>query len=187
MKLNIRRELLSKINALTPSERENYSILIQNNLKKEMAEQTGVWVGYQALKDEPAINWQQAAPHITWAYPCLAENETSLCFKKAVSNYKRSHLGFSEPTDGENVALNEVSGVVMPALAFDHQGYRLGRGGGYYDRSFSQFKNKKIGVCFDLSLVPNLPNESHDVRCETIITEKQVYQVGSPKGEQKWN
>ena len=75
----------------------------------------------------------------------------------------------------------------MPAVAFDLQGYRLGRGGGYYDRSLSQFKNKKIGVCFDLALVANLPSESHDVRCETIITEKQVYQVGSPKGEQKWN
>ena len=189
MKLNVRRELLLKINTLASSARESYSISIQNKLKNEMAVQSGVWVGYQALSDEPAINFSQAAPHITWAYPYLSENdaEPGLSFKKSVLNYKRSHLGFAEPVDGENVSLNEVEGVVMPAVGFDLKGFRLGRGGGYYDRSFSQFKNKKIGVCFDLSFVASLPSESHDVRCETIITEKQVYQVGSAKGEQKWN
>ena len=55
-------------------------------------------------------------------------------------------------------------------MAFDHQGHRLGRGKGYYDRFLSQHPNiYKIGVCFDFQKRETIPAEDHDVRMEEII------------------
>ena len=85
------------------------------------------------------------------------------------------------------ISIQEISGFVIPALGYDSAGYRLGRGKGFYDRSVGNINNKKIGVCFQVSFFENLPVESHDLRCDKIITEKEVYQVSKAEGVQKWN
>ncbi len=67
--------------------------------------------------------------------------------------------------------------ILIPALAFDRDGNRLGQGGGYYDRYLADFPGAKIGIARDAWLVPTLPHEVHDVRVDMIITEKQNYKV----------
>jgi len=60
---------------------------------------------------------------------------------------------------------------IIPGLAFDQRGYRLGRGGGTYDRYLKESSCLKIGMCFKFQLVEKLPNEDHDVRMDKIICE----------------
>lgn len=186
MKSVIRSEILKRLNNLSVSDKAHMSLGIQNNLKKQLQHETGLWVGYQALPSEPQVNWSEVSTTISWAFP-VVESETVMSFKKAVSTFNKSGLGVQEPADGEAVQLSEVSGFVIPAVAFDKQGVRLGRGKGYYDRNLVNFSKKKIGVCFETSLCESLPAEQHDLKCETIITENQILKVNQSEGDQKWN
>ena len=61
-----------------------------------------------------------------------------------------------------------------PAIAFDRAGYRLGYGGGYYDRFFNAYSGSVIGVIFSDFIVPSLPHGRYDIKAGLIITEKGV-------------
>ena len=61
--------------------------------------------------------------------------------------------------------------IVVPGVAFDRQGNRLGRGKGYYDRFLCQHLNvKRIGICFDFQLVSEVPAEPFDIRMDEVIS-----------------
>lgn len=186
LKSVIRSEILKRLNNLSVSDKAQMSLGIQDNLKKQLHGETGLWVGYQAMASEPQVNWSAVSNNISWAFP-VVESETGMSFKKSSKHFNKSVLGVQEPVDGETVQLSEVSGFVVPAVAFDRQGVRLGRGKGYYDRNLKNFNKKKIGVCFELALCESLPAEQHDLRCETIITEIQILKVNESEGDQKWN
>jgi len=69
-----------------------------------------------------------------------------------------------------------ISHCLVPLLAFDSSGARLGRGGGFYDRFLEKFKGIKIGLAFDWQKVEGkLPTEAHDQRLDMVITEKEIY------------
>lgn len=60
--------------------------------------------------------------------------------------------------------------LVIPGLAFDRAGCRLGRGKGYYDRLLAGLRGVSCGVGFDEQLVPEVPVEAHDVKLNTVLT-----------------
>lgn len=187
MKSIIRTEVLSHLKRLSVEDKTEASLSIQNFLQFELKNETGVWAGYQSLSNEPAIDWQLAAPHLKWVFPvCVGE---VLEFRSSEAGFENSEFGIPTPVSGIQHGIQEISGFVIPALGYDLQGYRLGRGRGYYDRSLNQIKNKKIGVCFQVSFCESLPVESHDLCCDKVITEKQVYTINKVKtsqGDQKW-
>lgn len=83
-------------------------------------------------------------------------------------------FGLLEPA-GERLGpagLARAGVVLAPALAIDHQGVRLGRGAGYYDRSlpFRDPAAEMLGIVRDPEFVPSLPGEDHDVRMTSVIT-----------------
>jgi len=72
--------------------------------------------------------------------------------------------------------------VVVPGLAFDQNGQRLGRGAGYYDRLFSMpglERAVKIGVCWSMQIVHTVPTDLHDVKMDWICYERGVMKVSS--------
>lgn len=73
----------------------------------------------------------------------------------------------------------EIDLIIVPGLAFTRDGRRLGRGGGFYDRFLARLPTRttKIGVCFDLQMVGELPTEPHDERLDAVVTESGM--VGS--------
>lgn len=66
---------------------------------------------------------------------------------------------------------------VVPALAFDVQGFRLGYGKGYYDRFLSNFQGKSVGLCYDECLCEKLPSDEYDQKVNIIITDKKIYEL----------
>ena len=77
---------------------------------------------------------------------------------------KKQELGVWEPTGGPLVYPDEGSLMLVPGVAFDRQGFRLGRGGGYYDRYLARFPHlATIGVCHSWQLVERVPREAHDM------------------------
>ena len=65
--------------------------------------------------------------------------------------------------------------VIVPGVAFDKKGYRIGHGAGYYDRFLPKLSKKTatVSLAFDMQLIDKVPNEHHDIAVKYIITEKQ--------------
>lgn len=79
--------------------------------------------------------------------------------------------GIMEP-DGLPAFVSNVDLIVVPGVAFDYSGNRLGRGKGYYDRFLSQENScsvPKIGICFPCQLLECVPTNSHDIRMDDVI------------------
>lgn len=81
--------------------------------------------------------------------------------------------GILEPS-GAAVDPERVDMLIVPGLAFDRRGNRLGRGKGYYDRLLAGTSAVKVGVCFECQLFDGIPAESHDVRMDAVITENSL-------------
>lgn len=78
-----------------------------------------------------------------------------------------------EPDTGEAAPPPDL--VLVPGLAFDKTGLRLGRGGGYFDRWLAANPGvKTLGLCFACQLVKKIPVEAHDIRVDAVLTEKGI-------------
>ena len=79
-------------------------------------------------------------------------------------------FGINEPTGKTFNDYDKISLAVVPGMAFDSRGHRLGRGKGYYDRLLPLLKNAyKIGICFGFQFVPGVPADEHDIMMDEII------------------
>jgi len=81
---------------------------------------------------------------------------------------KKEFIRFVDP--------NTIDLILVPGVVFAEDGYRVGYGGGYYDRFLSNLDNEvmKIGLAFDLQIVDKVPTESFDIPVDIIITEKRI-------------
>lgn len=84
-----------------------------------------------------------------------------------------------EPQPIPGYDLSSIDLVIVPGVAFDRQGGRLGQGKGYYDRFLSKIKAARIGFCYgvQISELP-LPMEEHDAKMTFIVTDKEVISCG---------
>jgi 5-formyltetrahydrofolate cyclo-ligase len=85
-------------------------------------------------------------------------------------------FGIPEPDGTEKMPLlpSEMDFVVVPGVAFDAAGSRIGYGKGYYDRLLAGLNVPTAGLCFEEQLVEHIPCEPHDRRVTMIITEKRI-------------
>lgn len=65
--------------------------------------------------------------------------------------------------------MDKIDVILVPGVAFDAYGNRLGRGKGYYDKILKQTNAYKIGVCFDFQFIENVPTEVHDVKMDKVV------------------
>jgi 5-formyltetrahydrofolate cyclo-ligase len=87
-------------------------------------------------------------------------------------------LGIREPINGHIVSLIDCDGLIVfaPGVLFDRRGYRLGRGGGWYDRVLGGLKGHGVfvGLAYDCQIVEQLPTESWDQRVHFIISQSNL-------------
>jgi 5-formyltetrahydrofolate cyclo-ligase len=84
--------------------------------------------------------------------------------------------GVRPPRGGQLIVPETVDVVVVPGLAFDARGHRLGRGDGYYDRFLARLPQSTttIGLCFDHQIVDNVPVDETDRGVDLVVTERRV-------------
>ncbi len=96
--------------------------------------------------------------------------------------YDRSQLKYGafhiEEPVGDNVEdIDNIEMIVVPAVAYDRNGNRVGRGKGYYDRLLAGSRATKIGVGYDFQLVNDIDTEPHDIGVDIVITQSHVITV----------
>ncbi len=93
--------------------------------------------------------------------------------------YDRSRLALGafhieEPTGDDVHDISEIELIVVPAVAYDRRGNRVGRGKGYYDRMLGDTKAIKIGIAYDFQVFDEIESDPHDVPVDIIITDKGI-------------
>ena len=102
----------------------------------------------------------------------------------SLDNMSVDNWGIIEPKSvDKNKIGEEFDLILMPGLAFDKKGNRIGYGGGYYDKYLSQIKetSNKIVLAYDFQIVNNIENEPHDIKVNYIITNNEVIKIDEIK------
>lgn len=109
-------------------------------------------------------------------YPrCMGEGEMVFLKVDDPSQLIEGNFGIKEPSENAGIFAGGDSTVCfVPAIAYSEKGYRLGYGGGYYDRFLSDFKGTAVGIAFEECIAKALPTEDHDIKTDYIITESRV-------------
>lgn len=79
--------------------------------------------------------------------------------------------GILEPQEGVVVSPDRLDMILVPALAFDKEGFRLGWGAGYYDRYLDGYQGLTVGLCFSVCQTEKLPRDDHDLPVTVVLNE----------------
>ena len=92
---------------------------------------------------------------------------------------RRGAYGIDEPDSDETCSVADLDFILAPARAFDRQGNRLGRGGGYYDRFFAQPGQRATlcGAAFACQVLAHVPHDAHDLPVQIIVTETETLRL----------
>ncbi|MFW5839629.1 MAG: 5-formyltetrahydrofolate cyclo-ligase, partial [Planctomycetota bacterium] len=112
------------------------------------------------------------APRVDWQ---RREMDAVAC-ESIAEGLARGRYGLLEPAEGEIVAPEKIELILVPGLAFDRRGRRLGQGGGFYDRFLAQTGCRawRVGVAFSMQLAEQIPAEPHDQGLDLLITETET-------------
>lgn len=116
----------------------------------------------------------------TVAYPISDSKNINLHFHTVndSTDMREGAYGIMEPcTNAPEVCLSEKSLCVVPAIAIDKEGYRLGYGKGYYDKFLNSYKGKYLCTVYDDFICDFLPRFDTDIRIKTIVTDTGVVRI----------
>lgn len=165
------RELKNKY---TPEIRKAKSLPVWTQVEQEEHFQKArVVLAYWSMEDEVfthdfVCKW---AKEKTLLLPCVRGNELDIRYFDGRDKLCPGE-GFAipEPIGQLFTELDRIDVVLVPGVAFDASGNRLGRGKGYYDKILQQTKKAyKIGICFDFQLLNQVPVEDHDVVMDRVL------------------
>lgn len=104
----------------------------------------------------------------------LIQNE-KIVFKKWKKDdiLKQDQFGMLQPLQISETLIPQT--IIVPMIAFDERRFRIGYGGGFYDKFLENFKGLKIGLAFEMQKCKKIPEEKFDVKLDYIITENNIY------------
>lgn len=119
------------------------------------------------------------APQVSWEQHRLVPIEIRSLSSAEISI---GRMGVREPLHGVPTPIHEVDLAIVPGLAFDRAGNRLGRGRGFYDRflSRSDFHGVPCALAFHEQLVIELPHDPHDICMRMIVTDAEIIRSSEP-------
>jgi len=132
-----------------------------------LADELDVWPLLEKLLKTPAVC---ALP----AFNAATRRYSARRVKNLETDIFTGQFGVSEPLGscGE-IPLNQFDLALVPGMAFDSSGNRLGRGRGFYDRLLADVSGLKCGVGYDFQMVEIVPHEPHDARVDFVFTPSQ--------------
>lgn len=127
---------------------------------------------YHALDDEISLNgilsrWNSSK---CLFLPRVTGEDLQIVPVTSTTDLKSGAFGIKEPQEDGISDLSIIDLVIVPGMAFDPDGRRLGRGKGYYDRLLVKMPSAfRIGVCHSWQIVPEVPHEFHDITMNKVL------------------
>lgn len=108
--------------------------------------------------------------------PYFSKVDNAYYFTKFLGwqNLEKGPHQILQPANPQKVDPAIIEVAIIPGIAFDPQGIRLGYGKGVFDRLLSKSKTLRIGLAYDFQVIAKLPEEKHDVQMDFVVTEKQI-------------
>ena len=179
-KADLRHSMKERVQALDDAQRRASSRAACELLKGVLGEPAGrALLGYLPLPGELDVMaclawWLQGdgrlgAPVVDWSAGTMVAGALSGLDDACLRIGKH---GVREPASDQVMPLDQMDMILVPGLAFDDAGKRLGRGGGFYDRLLAGMAGdvRRIGVCFDQQRANAVPVDAHDQRVDVLVT-----------------
>lgn len=173
-KKELRREIMAKKRNMTPEEIEQKSAILAKKLYQTEAYRSAKTVyGYmpynQEVRTVPILE-QAMLDGKRVAVPKVYGEEMRFLYVQDLTAMEKSSYGIPEPVDDEPVADDPAALVLMPGLAFDPEGHRVGYGGGFYDKFLQQeTEHPTVALCYDFQILPKLDTEEHDIPVDSVL------------------
>ena len=128
------------------------------------------YLSYNQEVRTEAIIRQALADGKTVAVPKVYGEEMRFICLNCLDRVEKGDCGIPEPIDDGPVAADPTALVLMPGLAFDKAGHRMGYGGGFYDKFLAaEPGHPTVALCYDFQVLPHLPTEAYDIPVDTVL------------------
>jgi len=191
----LRKLILEKRRALSGQERRKKSLAIQERLLRLKEFKQGrvihLFLSFRGEVITDGIVKKALALGKRVVVPVVSREPDKLIFSELIrypEDVEPSTLGIPEPKKEfiRKVDISTIDLFVLPGVAFDAQGHRLGYGAGYYDRNLGKAAQRRvsgkvslIALAFELQVVDCIPPSVHDVQVHKIVTEERVIECRS--------
>ena len=181
-KLILFNRIMSTIDEMKSEDVESFSETIQKRVLTMEEYRTALRVGlYSAFKNEVRTDLLFSEGDVRrkeMYYPAVDEGAGSLSYFRItkLEQLIASNIGIKEPTIKQSRLrdLSTLNAIIVPGVAFDLHGGRLGYGKGFYDKCLSTFSGKRIALAYDFQIVSELPTAVRGRKLDWIVTEKRI-------------
>lgn len=172
-----------KLAELSDCERQKISKEIQQELFKlkswKSAKKIGIYLSFKNEWDTREIihkAWEEGKKVVV---PKTLPESKGMDFYQ-ISDYndlESGHFGIQEPISSKTIYTDkkELDLLIVPGLVFSQKGYRIGFGGGYYDRYLKDFKNETLSLLWSEQILEEVPVDKYDIAVEKMLTENGIY------------
>ena len=173
-KQELRNRIRAQKRAMTPEQIEEKSASLARQLyATELYQQAQTVYGYlpynQEVRTVPILQ-QALRDGKRVAVPKVYGEEMRFLYIEDLSQVEKGSFGIPEPIADGPVATQEDALILMPGLAFDPKGNRMGYGGGFYDKKLpAQPNHPTVALCYDFQMLPRLDTEEHDVPVDLVL------------------
>ncbi len=169
----LRKKIKTELCKLTDEEKKYQSEVILKKLENLPEFQSAkIILMYWSLPNEVDTRsfiekWSQQK---TILLPVIQENEIVLRYFTDHSCLITGKFNICEPATAEFCNFASIDLCIIPGIAFDSRGNRLGKGKGFYDQFLPKITSKKIGICFGIQFIEDIPHDDWDVKMDLVLS-----------------
>ena len=173
-KQELRRAIRERKRAMTPEEIETRSAVLAEKFAQSDAYKAAKTIyGYlpynQEVRTVPMLA-RALAEGKKVAVPKVYGEEMKFIYLDDLTQVAKGYAGIPEPIADEPVAQDETALVLMPGLAFDREGHRIGYGGGFYDKFLAREPHHPtLALCYDFQMQEHLETQEFDIPVDTVL------------------
>ena len=173
-KKELRNKIREQKRAMTPQQIESASQkLVELFLATEQYRQAKTIYGYlpynQEVRTVPLLE-QALADGKKVAVPKIYGDEMRFIYLPDLNQVEKGYSGIPEPIEDGPLGDDPTALVLMPGMAFDEEGHRIGYGGGFYDKFLAnEPDHPTIALCYDFQIVKELPTEDFDIPVDLVL------------------
>ena len=175
MKNIIRKKMLAKRNSLSEGSIEKKSLIIFNRLKKlpefRSAKTIMLYISFGSeVKTQLMIKSILLVNKKIISVPVISGDKIIPSRINSILDINNKHrFGVMEPSIIKKIRKDSIDIIIVPGIAFDKKGYRIGYGKGYYDRFLKNFKGNTIGIAFKEQVIDTIPHMPHDIPVQKLV------------------